>query len=145
MLRQYLSLIFAVLLIYTASAEPTFAQSAVGKDARLAEEVKQNIPRLGLGPEARANVKLRDKKTLVGYVSQVGADSFTLIDERTGAATAIPYTQVERISCGNRSTGIHFSLPAPERKEPPEWLKGVGKGAKIVVGVGMMVLLMSAF
>lgn len=145
MRRQYLSLIFAVLLIYTASAEPVVAQTATGKDARLAEEVKQNIPRLGLGREARASVKLRDKRRLVGYVGQVGADSFTLIDERTGATTAILYTQVKRISCGNRSTGIHFSLPEPEPKEPPEWLKVVGKGAKVGVGVGMMVLLMSVF
>ena len=40
MLSQYLSLIFALLLIYTASAEPAFAQSAAGQQARLTEQVK---------------------------------------------------------------------------------------------------------
>ena len=143
MLRQSLSLILAVLLISTASALPAFAQTAVGKDARLAEEVKQNIPRLGLGPEAQARVMLRDKRILVGYVSQAGADSFTLIDEKTSAPTDIPYTQVKRISGVNRSTGIHFSLPQPAPKEVPQWLKVVGKGVKIGVGTAMMVLLMS--
>ncbi|HEY3027337.1 MAG TPA: hypothetical protein VGJ55_14395 [Pyrinomonadaceae bacterium] len=145
MLSQYLLLILAALLIYTASAQPTFAQSPVGKDARLAEEVKQNISRIGLGSEARARVKLHDKRVLVGYVSQVGADSFTLMDRRTGAPTAVPYTKVQRISGGNRSTGAFFSLPEPEPKEAPKWLKGVAKGATIGLGIVMMARLLSSF
>ena len=142
---QYPSLILAVLLIFTASTEPAFAQSAAGKDDRLAEEVKQNIPRLGLGPEARVRVKLHDKRVLVGYVSQVGANSFTLIDLRAGAQITVPYTEVRQVSGGNRSTGIHFIIPEPEPKEAPKWLKGVAKGATIGLGVVMMVRLMSSF
>jgi hypothetical protein len=142
---RHLSLVLALSLIYTAGAEPAPAQSAPGEDARLAEEVKQNIPRLGIGREARAMVKLRDNRKLVGYVGQVGPDSFTLIDERTGAPTAIPYTQVKRVSAGNRSTGIHFSLPEPKPKEAPKWLKRVGKGATIGLGIVMMARLMSSF
>src|SRR5687768_5588845 len=145
MLNQYLSLILAVSLIFTASTEPAFAQTAAAKDARLAEEVKQNIPRLGLGPEARVRVKLHDKKVLVGYVSQVGADSFTLTDLRTGAQTTVPYTDVKQVSGGNRSSGIHSSIPEPEPKEAPKWVKGVVKGATIGLGVVMMVRLMSSF
>ncbi len=145
MLSRHLSLVLALSLIYTAGAEPTLAQLAPGEDARLAEEVKQNIPRLGLGREARVMVKLRDNRKLVGYVSQVGADSFTLINERTDAPAAVPYTQVRRISGGNRSAGAFFSIPEPKPKEAPKWLKGVAKGATASIGVGMMVLLMSAF
>lgn len=145
MLSRHLSLVLALSLMYTAGAEPALAQSAPGEDARLAEEVKQNIPRLGLGREARVMVKLRDGRKLVGYVSQVGADSFTLIDERTGAPAAVPYTQVQRISGGNRSGGAFFSIPGPKPKKAPRWLKGVAKGAKVGLGVGMMALLMSAF
>jgi hypothetical protein len=145
MLRQRLSIMLAVLLIYTVSTEQAFAQSAAGKDARLAEEVKQNVPRLGLGKEARVRVKLRDETVLVGYVSQVEANSFTLLDERTGVPTAVPYTQVKRISGGNRSTGIHYSIPEPEPKEAPKWLKEVAKGTGMALGVVMMARLMSSF
>ena len=145
MLSQYLSLILAVLLILTTTTEPAFAQPAAGTDDRLAEEVGQNIPRLGLGPEARVRVKLHDRRVLVGYVSQVGADSFTLVDLRTGAQTTVPYTEVKQVSGGNRSTGIHFMLPEPEPKEASKWLKGVAKGATIGLGVVMMVRLMSSF
>ena len=145
MLSQYLSLVIAVLLIFAAGTEPAFAQSAAGKDDRLAEEVKQNIPRLGLGPEARVRVKLHDKRVLVGYVSQVGADSLTLIDLRTGAQTTVPYTEVKQVSGGNRSTGIHFSIPEPKPKEAPRWLKGVAKGVTIGFGVVLMARLMSSF
>ena len=145
MLSRRLWLALVLSLMCLASAESASAQSAPGGDARLAEGVKQNIPRLGLGREARVMVKLRDNRKLAGYVSQVGADSFTLINERTGAPTAVLYTQVQRISGGNRSTGAFFSSPEPKPKEAPKWLKGVAKGATVVVGVGAMVLLMSVF
>ena len=123
MLRRYLSLILVVLLIYTASAETVFAQSAAGPQASFAEQVKQNIQRLGVGREARVRVKLHDGTVLAGYVSQTGADSFTLIERRTNAPTTVPYAQVKQISGGNRSTGIHFSIPEPQPREVPKWLK----------------------
>jgi hypothetical protein len=143
MLSRHLSLALVLSLMCMAGAEPASAQSAPGGNPRLAEEVKQNIPRLGLGREARIMVMLRDNRKLAGYVSQVGADSFTLINEGTGAPTAVLYTQVQRISGGNRSTGAFFSIPEPKPKEAPKWLKGVAKGAKVVLGVGATVLLMS--
>jgi hypothetical protein len=87
--------------------------------------VKQNIQRLGVGQEARVRIKLHDGTVLVGYVSQTGADSFTLIERRTNAPTTVSYAQVRRISGGNRATGIHFSIPEPQRREAPRWLKTV--------------------
>lgn len=123
MLRQYLSIILVVLLIYTASAKPVFAQSAAGPQSGFAEQVKQNIQRLGVGQEARVRVELQDRRVLGGYVSQVGADSFTLIERRANAPATVPYVQVRRISGGNRATGIHFSIPEPQLREAPKWLK----------------------
>ncbi len=145
MLSRHLSLVLALSLIYTASAEPSFAQTAPAGAAPSAEEVRQNISRLGLGREARVMVKLRDNRRVAGYVSQVGADSFTLTDRGTGATTTVPYTEVQRISGGNRSAEVYFSLPEPKPKEPPKWLKGVAKGAEVVAGIGGMILLMSVF
>ena len=143
--RRHLSLALVLSLMYMASAGPASAQSAPTEDARFAEAVRQNIPRLGLGREAHVIVKLRGNGNLAGYIGQVGADSFTLINERTGAPAAVPYTRVQRISGGNRSTGTFFSLPEPKPKEAPRWLRGVAKGATVVAGVGAMVLLMSVF
>lgn len=125
MLRQYLSLILVVSLIHTVSAETVFAQSAGGQQASIAEQVKQHIQRLGVGQEAQVRIKLHDKTELVGYVSQAGADSFTLIERRTKAPTTVDYTQVKRISGGNRSTGEYFSIPEPQPKKAPKWLKTV--------------------
>ncbi len=145
MFSRHLSLVLALSLIYTASAESAFAQTAPGGAAPFAEEVRQNISRLGLGREARAIVKLRDNRKVAGYVGQVGADSFTLTDRGTGAPITVLYTEVQRISGGNRAAGVYFSLPEPKPKEPPKWLKGVAKGAEVVVGIGGIILLMSVF
>ncbi|MDQ3817231.1 MAG: hypothetical protein M3362_06025 [Acidobacteriota bacterium] len=138
MLRQYLSIILVVSLIYTASAEPAFAQSAVGQQASFAKQVKQNIQWLGVGQEARIRVKLHDGTVLAGYVSQAGADSFTLIERRTNAPTTVSYAQVKQISGGNRATGIHFSIPEPQTREVPKWLK-------TVVPVGILAFLVIYF
>ena len=124
MLSQYLSLILVVLLIYP-SARTVFAQSAAQQDT-IAEQVKQNVQRLGLGQDAQARVKLHDGTELAGYVSQARADSFTLIDRRTKAPATVEYTQVRRISGGNRSTGSYFSIPEPQPKKvpkAPKWLR----------------------
>ncbi len=127
---QYLSLILVVLLIYPMSAETVFAQSAAGQQASIAEQVKQNVRRLDVGQEAQVRVKLHDGTELGGYVSQAGADSFTLIERRTKAPTTVEYTQVRRISGANRSTGGHFSIPEPQPKKVPKWLK-----AAVPVGI----------
>jgi hypothetical protein len=138
MLSQYLSLILVVLLIYPVSAETAFAQSTAKQQASIAEQVKQNVQRLGVGQEAQVRVKLQDGTELVGYVSQAGADSFTLIERRTNAPTTVSYAQVRRISGGNRATGIHFSIPEPQRREAPRWLK-------TVVPVGILAFLVIYF
>ena len=146
MFSQYLWLIPALLLIYTASAEPAFAQSAAGQQVLFAEQVKQNIQRLGVGQEARVRVKLNDRTVLGGYVSQVGADSFTLIERKTNATVTVPYAQVKQISGGNRSTGIHFSIPGPKLTgAPPKLLKGVAIGVGFGFGILSFVRLVTSF
>ncbi len=109
MYKQLLTLVLVFLLTH-ASAAPVCADSQADKDARLAAKVRTQILKLGTGEAARVNLKLRDKTKLKGYVSAASADSFTVIDRKTGAATVVSYPQVKQIKGHNLSTGVKIAI-----------------------------------
>ena len=71
----------------------TRAQSAT----EVAQKARTSATRLGVNPDRRVEVKLRDKTKLKGYISAVGQDSFTLTDPRSGASQTVAYTDVSEI------------------------------------------------
>jgi|ERR1043165_5845015 hypothetical protein len=118
MCKKFLSLGVAIsLALFVCST--TFARSSKEeKEAKLAANLKAGIAKIGTGPAARVEVKLRDNTKLKGYVDQVADDHFVIISDTTGAATAVAYPQVKRVKGNNLSTG-----------------------AKIAIGIGVVALL----
>jgi hypothetical protein len=110
MFAKYLSLVLVASLAYVANTAPAFAQSTVGNEAQLAEKVKEGILKLGDGPEAVVRVKLRDRTRLAGYIDEAGADSFTVIDELTGTAATVSYSQAKQIMGVNGLTGVSMAV-----------------------------------
>jgi hypothetical protein len=110
MFKKVLSLVLAALIINTAGASPVFAASKAEKEARFIEKVRTGIVELGAGEEARVEVKLRDRRKLKGYVGEAGAESFVLVDAKTGAATTVPYAQVGQVRGHNYSTGVEIAI-----------------------------------
>jgi hypothetical protein len=110
MFREYLWLVFVASLVYAANASPVFAQSSAEKGAQLAEKVKDGILRLGDGPEAFVRVKLHDKTIAGGYIDEAGADSFTVIDELTGNAVTVRYSQVKQVMGVNSRTRVSIAI-----------------------------------
>ncbi len=86
------------------------AKSKEEKAAEFAAKVKTEIAKLGTGPDARIEVKLRDKTKLKGYVSKVGDDSFALTDPNTGAETNVPYPSVTKATGANMPTGAKIAV-----------------------------------
>ena len=110
MLRKILSLTLACLLAQFALART--AAAAGEREARFAEKVKAGIARLGTGADARVEVKLRDKRKLRGYVGEAGAEGFTVVDDKTGAATTVAYPQVKTVKGNNLSEGARIAIVA---------------------------------
>ena len=129
MFKKVLSPLLAVLLFNAVGVSPAYARRGQGKDARLIEKVKENIRKLGTGTEARIEVKLLDNKKLRGYIKEVGEDNFVVVDEKTGAATTVDYTQVKQVKGRNRLTAAKVGL-------------AIGKGVAIVAGVAAIFLLL---
>lgn len=110
MLKKILSLALAGAFMAAASAQPASALTKAEKQAQFAEKVKAGIAQLGTGTEARVEVKLRDRTKLKGYVGEAGAEQFTVVDAKTGAATAVPYPQVQQVKGNNLSQGAKIAI-----------------------------------
>jgi hypothetical protein len=80
MFRNLLSLGLAALLLQAASTRPAAAGTKDEREVRLSGRVKAGIAKLGTGPRARVEVKLRDRRRLKVYVGEAGEDGFTVVE-----------------------------------------------------------------
>jgi hypothetical protein len=110
MFKKILSFALIVLLLNIGVSSAYAVGSKEEKEARFAEKVKAGIAKLGTGTEARVEVKLKNKTKLKGYVSEAGADSFTIVDEKTGAATEVPYSNAKQVKGNNLSKNVVLTL-----------------------------------
>ena len=82
------------------------AAATGGGAAPSAEKVKAGVAKLGAGPDARVEVRLRDKTRLRGCIREAGEEGFVVVDEKTGAATAVAYPQVGTVKGNNISAKV---------------------------------------
>jgi hypothetical protein len=110
MLKRTLTIVLSGLLIHAVCLQPIFAASKEEKQARHTEKVRTGILKLGVGPEARVAIKLRDDAKLAGYVSEVKDASFVVTDLKTRAATTVGYGDVAQVKGHNLSTGAKIGI-----------------------------------
>ena len=110
MTRKALCFAFACLVLNLVCFVPADAGTKPEAGAKSAAKVRREIVRLGTGPNARIEVKLRDKTRVVGYVSDAGEDSFAVTDAATGAVTVVAYPQVRQAKGNNLSNGAKIAI-----------------------------------
>ena len=79
------------------------AQAQTSRDAELAAKARAKVARIGVGQNAKVEVKLRDEARIRGYVSDLQQDSFTVVERDTGVARNVAYAdalEVKRSSGG---------------------------------------------
>ena len=91
------------------SGRMALAASARDKEAALTEKVKAAIAKLGTGPSAQAEITLRDKSKLKGYIKEANEEHFILVHQ-TGDATEVAYPQVKKVTGNNLSTGAKVAI-----------------------------------
>lgn len=103
-------MLIGVLILSMSAATMTPGKSKEEKAAEFAGKVKAGITRLGVGPDARVEVKLRDRTKLKGYVSQIGDESFVVADVKTGLTTEVQYPDVAKVKGNNLSSGATIAI-----------------------------------
>ena len=104
------ALVLVALLLNITSPSRALAGNSPEKEARFAQKVKKEITKLGTGPDARVNLRLRDKTKLKGYISEVSDQSFAVVDDKTGTATTVTYPQVKQVKGNNLSSGAKIAI-----------------------------------
>ena len=103
LLRKTLATMLSGILILTVSGLLS-VQAKTGKESQQVEKTRAGIQKLGVGQDARVEIKLRDNTKLKGYISEAGAETFTVTDLKTGASQTVAYPQVKQIKGNNLST-----------------------------------------
>lgn len=119
---KFVSVALVGLLTFVSAAAPARGADRASRDAqkreKLAAKVRTGVQSLGIGPDARIQVQLRDKTRLVGYVSSTAEEEFFVTDSATGQSTGVPYTDVTKVRGNNLATG---------------WKIGIGVGIALAI------------
>ena len=110
MSKKLLCLTVVFLLVNVAGVHTIHAASKEEKEARFVEKVRENILKLGTGPNASIEVKLRDNTKVKGYVSEAGDESFVIVNAKTSIPETIPYPQVKQVKGHNLSSGARIAI-----------------------------------
>jgi hypothetical protein len=112
--------IAGILISLMLGIEPIYAGTKEGKEGQ-SEKIRAGIYKLGVGRDARVEVKLRDKTKLQGYISAVSEDSFTITDLKTEASSVVAYPSVRQVKGHNLTTRTKILI-----------------GVAIAIGIGIM-------
>jgi hypothetical protein len=110
MSKKVLCMTLVLLLINVVGVPITRAASTEENEARFVQEVRANILKLGTGPEASVEVKLRDNTKVKGYILQASEDSFVVVNAKTRVTKTIPYPQIRQVKGHNLSSGAKIAI-----------------------------------
>lgn len=110
MLKKQLSLLL-IAAMFSLGADLAFAQDRFAdSETQRVAAVKSEILKLGTGPDARIKLKLRDNTKVEGYVSETNADTFTVVNLKSGMPTVVAYPQVGTAKGNNLSDGARTAI-----------------------------------
>src|SRR5258705_10326845 len=96
MFRHTFTIMLSGLLLITAFGfQGAGAQSLV--DQQATEKIRTKELKLGVGVNARVQVKLRDNNQLNGYISDADQDSFTVVERGSGSSKTISYADTQSV------------------------------------------------
>ena len=75
-------------------------------------KVKQQVAKIGTGPDAKIEVKLKDGTKVKGFVSEIGNDHFVVTDPKTNAEIPVQYPQVRRASARRQNIILAIGIAA---------------------------------
>ena len=110
MFRKLVTVLLIALMINLMGVRLAYADSREEKQTRFAEKIKASVLKLGTGESTRVKVKLRDQTKLDGYISEAGAETFSVTNQKTGVVTTVAYPQVKSVQGNNLSTGAKIAI-----------------------------------
>ena len=96
MFKRTFAIMISVMLLLTAFGfKSVRAQSAT--DQQGADRIRARVQKIGVGQNARVDVKLRDGTQLKGYINDADQDSFTVVKSKTGSSKSVSYADTSSV------------------------------------------------
>ena len=92
--RTFAIMLSGILLVTAFGFQHVLAQT---NDTQATEKVRTKVQKIGVGSNARVAVKLRDNSQFNGYISAAEADSFTVVDNKTGSTKTVSYADTSSV------------------------------------------------
>jgi predicted extracellular nuclease len=100
-----ISLLLSVLLVFSSAGAA--AQTAGTPQAA---KFKAQVQKRGEGEKSRVRVTLGNGTMVKGYIGKIEESSFEVNANKTGQATSIAYTDVQKIQGPGLSTGVKVAI-----------------------------------
>ncbi len=110
------SLLLVASLVFTSTAfadqaalasEPQQGQAA---ETPQVAKIKAQVQKRGTGEKSKVRVTLANGTMVKGYISKIEESSFEVNGNKTGQATSISYTDVQKIQGPGLSTGVKVAI-----------------------------------
>lgn len=96
MFRRTFAILLSGLLLLTAFGYQGAGAQSIG-DQQATEKIRTKVQRMGVGVNARVEVKLKDKSQFKGYISEANDDSFTVVQSGTGSSKTVSYADTSSV------------------------------------------------
>ena len=110
MLKSVLSLVLVLGLMNVAGLASLRAAPQDDKEAAVVARMRENIQKLGVGPEANVELKLRDGTRRKGYVIEAHDTYLMVVDRKTNAVSTINYRDIKQIKGKNELTAAKVGV-----------------------------------
>jgi hypothetical protein len=93
--RTFAIMLSGIFLVTAFGLQNVLAQTR--NDTQAVEMMRARVQKIGVGPNARIEVNLRDKTQLKGYISSADQESFTVTDRKTGSTRIVSYADASGV------------------------------------------------
>ena len=90
MFRRTFAIMLSGIILLTGFGFQHAGAQSLG-DSHATEKIRTKVVKMGVGVNARVEVKLRDNTQLKGYISDADQDSFTVVESKTGSSKTVSY------------------------------------------------------
>jgi hypothetical protein len=101
--RTFAVMLSGLLLLATLGFQTALAQT---KSDSAVERMRAKVQKIGVGANARVEVKLRDSTRVKGYISSADQDSFTVTDRRTATTQTLSYADASSVNKGGSGVSM---------------------------------------
>ena len=93
--RVFAVMLSSFIIFATIGFQQVGAQSS--SDRQATEKIRTKVQKIGVGVNAKVDVKLRDNTQLNGYIAEADQDSFTVVDRQTGSSKSVSYADTSSV------------------------------------------------